>query len=75
MKQIKCENITTVTEARFLPIAPIRKTDRLTPGSRQTQSQPDPKIGSIIALLEFSPRVGTVRTEFKILLIARKAHT
>jgi hypothetical protein len=42
------------------------KTDRLTPDSRQTQTPPDPTIGSTIASFAFLPtRVATVGTSFQ----------
>jgi DsbC/DsbD-like thiol-disulfide interchange protein len=62
VKEIKCENICTATEARFLPNAPT-KADRLTPDSRQTQTTPAPTIGATIAwFASLASRVATVRT-------------
>jgi hypothetical protein len=45
------------------------KTDRLTPGSRQTQTPPDSTVGATIALFAFlATGVATVRTQFKLFL-------
>jgi hypothetical protein len=59
MKQIKCENIFTAAEAGFLANVPTQKQ---TPDFCQTQTLPDPTVGTAITSFAFlATRVATVR--------------